>query len=455
MTTSTEDPPGITDVRVAVEPPQLPSTLGQTPHEPTVRPWELELLISGALVFSMIQLPGQVDTWFHRLEPRLDATWFIAAFLAWYYVKLALYALVGGFVVHLAVRGYWVGVIGLEAVFPGGIRWDRTRSGPILRKLQQERTPALQTLIDRADRFASMVFGGALAVALMFFYSLTVGGVLTLATFALSQLVSGTPMSSVVTVEVTLAIFLGPMVVARTVDRLYGDRLDPDGRAAALIRRVGGAYQWIQNTALFSPLMLTLVTNLRQRRHGLTIGIVAAVFVAFFFVKDVLVADGEMSFDGYTFLPDDADVGRNGVQPRYYIDRRGDSRSDLEAPAIQTDIVRDPYVRLFIPYRPRRHNDLIKRLCPGVRPSPADDAASGGVIQCMARLQPVALNGRPVSTPFRFYTDPRSDIRGIVTYIPVAGLPRGENVITVSRLPVLDPSPGEKPLAPYTIPFWL
>ena len=33
----------------------------------------------------------------------------------------------------------------------------------------------------------------------------------------------------------------------------------------------------------------------------------------------------------------------------------------LELPYIQSDIVTDPYVRLFVPYRPRRHNTLLER----------------------------------------------------------------------------------------------
>ncbi|MFL5542802.1 MAG: hypothetical protein ACJ8J0_27725, partial [Longimicrobiaceae bacterium] len=64
----------------------VPSTLGQTPHEPRVRPWELELLISGALVFGMMQLPGRLDAWFDRLEPGLGGNLVSMAFVAALYV---------------------------------------------------------------------------------------------------------------------------------------------------------------------------------------------------------------------------------------------------------------------------------------------------------------------------------------------------------------------------------
>lgn len=438
-------------------PPALPpSTLGQTPHEPAVRPWELELLISGALVFSMMQLPGQVDAWYQSLDPRLDGGWHMAAFMGWFYVKLALYALVGGFVLHLAVRGYWVGVIGIEAVFPQGIRWDRMRTGPIFRKLQQERTPSLQTLIDRADRVASMIFGAAFAVAMLFGYSLFMAAMLVGLMSLIGLAMPGTVRSSIA-MNVACVLLVGPIVVAGIVDRRMGHRLDPDGLAARTIRRVGGVYNRVQATALYMPLLFTLFTNLRQRRRGVAMMIaVPALFIGFFIVKDVLLGRGVVHADGYSYLP--ADGGALAVEPGYYADQREGAPGDANFPEIQSDMVRDPYVRLFIPYRPRRHNGLIARRCPGVRAgAPSTGAGNAAVLRCLASLQPVTLNGRPLQPAFRFYTHPGTGFRGIVAYIPTAGLPKGENVLSIAQLAIPDPTPAEAAAhePPYSIPFWL
>jgi hypothetical protein len=441
----------------AAEPPRpLPSTLGQTPHEPTVRPWELELLISGALVFSIMQLPAQVDGWYQALDPRLDAGWHMAAFMGWFYVKLALYALVGGFVLHLAVRGYWVGVIGIEAVFPHGIRWDRMRSGPIFRQLQRERTPPLQTLIDGADRVASMIFGAAFAVAMLFGYSLIIGALMVGLVSVTRLAVPGSVASSLV-MNAAFVLLLAPIIVAGLVDRRMGDRLDPDGRAARIIRRVGRAYNRMQASALFMPLLFILITNLRQRRRGLLALVgVPVLFIAFFIVKDVLVGRGMVHADGYAYLPGDA--GALAVEPGFYADQRSGAPGDEKLPEIQSDMVRDPYVRLFIPYLPRRHNTLIARRCPGVRPGAAHTGAGGeAVLRCLASLQPLTLNGKPYAASFRFSTQPQTGFRGIVAYIPTAGLPRGENVLTVAQLAIPDATPAEaaKLATPHSIPFWL
>lgn len=441
--------------------PEPPSTLGQTPHEPKVRPWELELLISGALVFGLIQLPGQMDAWFNHVFPTLDGGFASAAFLAWIYVKLALYAVIAGFVLHLAIRAYWVGVIGLEAVYPGGIAWEKTRSGPILREVQRKATPSLQALIDGADRKASLVFAGGLTLALVFVTALVMVAVAAVLFFAtIGLVVHGVDWSTGLMAIVLL--FVAPMFIAMTIDRRWGHRLDPGGRTARLIRAVGSNSMRVTRFTLFQPLFLTILTNLRAQRR-------ATVFLAFLAMGGVVMAGRDRLFagsrfaDGYAWLPDDP--GPLGVDPQFYDDKRDADDPPGETPSIQSDIVREPYVRLFIPYRPRRHNDLIANGCaprtPGRQgraptpPHPATEPAERAVLACLAALQPVSLNGRPLSAPFRFYTQPGTGVRGIVAYIPVQGLPRGENLLTIARLPLFVPDPKETPRPPFSIPFWL
>ena len=452
----------IPDLHLA--PPQPASTLGQTPHEPTVRPWELELLISGALVFSMLQIPGQLDAWFNGLAPRMDDGRFMVVFLAWYYVKLAVYALAGGFSVHLAIRGYWVGAIGLEAVFPDGIAWDRSRGGPIFREIQRQRTPKMQSVIDRADRLASVVFGGAFALALMLVFSLVVGGSVMLLGYVAAGAL-GIPGKALLVTQGLVALYVVPMLLAAAVDKRRGDRLDPDGRPARVIRGIGLVYARMWKIAPFMPLWLTLLTNLRGRR-GMRIATVLLVVGGIGFVlKDLLVEAGFVHDDGYAYLPDAP--GALGVARAFYDNERGDDGTEFaDVPFIQSDMVRDPYVRLFLPYRPRRHNRLVRERCPQVRaavpaggvlgaPRPAGDRAGQAVLACLASLQPVTLDGRSVTPAWRFSTEPKTGVRGIIAYLPVAGLAKGEHMLTITRLPPRDPEEAKKPQPPFSIPFWL
>jgi hypothetical protein len=409
----------------------------------------------------MLQIPGQLDGWLHSMEPRVDGSGMLLLFVTWYYLKLAVYALAGGFALHLLVRGYWVGAIGLEAVFPDGIRWEKTRGGPIMREVQREHVPPMQALIDGADRLASVVFGGAFALALMLVFSLVVGGSIMLLGFGVAR--AFLPMNQALLVMVGVAMCYGlPMFAASLLDKRLGDRLPPQSRTARAIRAVATAYSRLQRIVPFSPLMLTLVTNLRERRGART-GTIVLILAAIFLVqKDLLMDASGVHGDGYSYLPDTP--GALGVGLAFYDDRRGDGTEYAEVPFIQSDMVRDPYVRLFIPYRPKRHNDLIRARCPAVRAAmpdagflsaarPRSVAAEQAVLACLASLQPVTLDGKPIAPSFRFADEPKTGVRGIVAYIPVDGMAKGEHLLTIAHVPPILGS--DKPLPPYAIPFWL
>jgi hypothetical protein len=325
-----------------------------------------------------------------------------------------------------------------------------------MRELQRKATPSLQSLIDGADRLASLVFAGGLTLAMLFLFSLLLLAVVSLVAYGTVGLALGN-VGTLIVLEVLLLLVIAPMLVATLVDRRRGDRLDPAGRTARMVRAVGRGTNAVMRYAVFQPLMLVIITNLRGQKR-------TTALVALLGMAGVVFAAGDRLFpgrgiaDAYTYLPDGG--GRLAVEPRFYEDKRAEGEVVADLPSIQSDMVRDPYVRLFIPYRPRRHNELVARRCArgtavASTPRPEGEGAEAAVLRCLASLQPVTLNGRPVAAPFRFYTQPGTGVRGIAAYIPVAGLPKGENVLVVARLPLLAPDRGAPPRPPFTIPFWL
>ena len=53
------------------------------------------------------------------------------------------------------------------------------------------------------------------------------------------------------------------------------------------------------------------------------------------------------------YLPDAP--GQFGVGASYYESQREPGAVYDRTPSIQSDVVRDPYIKLFIPYTPQRH----------------------------------------------------------------------------------------------------
>ena len=446
-------------------PIQYPET---SPHEPKVRPWELELLISGAVVFSLVQLPPVVDGAFERALAHTGEGSFSAVFLLYTYVKLILFTLIGGFVLHLAMRAYWVGLIGLETVFPRGVNWRGVNYGPVVVETYRERVGRLQPHIDRADRFCSVLFPLAFTLVVVFLYSIVlVGGTSALALAISRVFLDGRGYDTTLLVLI-LSFGIVPMLTW-AADRTLGPRVKPGSPTHRVLRRLAVATYYVNAMPVYGTVLLTLVSNTSKRaRYPVIWGLMLLLFVAFF--GSVLVREGVVRVGEVRYVPEDA--GPYGVQAEHYENQRRRGELYDRVPAIQAEVVREPYVRLFIPYSARRHGEAFPDRCPGMRPlsrgaflrlgtaPPPDSARVAAVLACWRRLQPVTLNGLEITPDFRFYTHPRTGIHGIVAHLPTAGLPRGENLLVVGPAPRTREDEAARrrrgrPPQPHYIPFWL
>ena len=128
--------------------------------------WELELLVTGIVLVGLFQIPPWLQgLWAHR-EPHLPVTWAAIGHTALMLVDWGLYALIICFVVALALRGYWVALVGANSVFPHGVRWDKQREyGPIQADIARRRVRPLPTFIGRANDVASLVFATGFVAA--------------------------------------------------------------------------------------------------------------------------------------------------------------------------------------------------------------------------------------------------------------------------------------------------
>ena len=441
---------------------------GEGPQVPrdTSPTWELELLLSGAVLFALFQLPPLVESAFAWLEPRMGRDLGVVSFMGYVFTKTILYVLIVSFVVHLCLRAYWVALVGLDSVFPGGVRWEHSSAGPIVQRIYRERFPPLASQISRIDNVCSVIFAFAFLTVFAFVFGIGMAAVLGSVSVPLGRAV-GMPWIAVF--YVLMAVVLAPQMIASLVDKRMGARLNPEGRAARTIAAIGRFSYWVLGVALFGPILMTLVSNARKSIfyvvfYLFTFGLMAGVTLELFARKDLLV------FDRFTYV---AHADENAVHHSYYEDQRPAGGDFEGTPSIQSDMVRDPYVRLFIPYEPDRHNPALASGCPGARPAhapglrlhthpvdePDPDQSAAVVLGCLARMHRVALNGRPrPDLELRFYTHPKSGLRGMIAYVPAQGLPRGRNTLTIQRIPrprAPGAEPPKKPLDPWTIPFWL
>ena len=455
-------------------PAETPNDLSAGPYDPEMKEaghltsptWELELFLSGAFVFATFQLPDLIEQLFVRLEPHAVGAMSSVLFFVVLYGKAIAFTLIMMFSVHLGTRAYWVALMGLHSVFPKGIRCNEVKVGPIARDVYRKRTRALPISIARLDNFCSIVFSVGLLLVLVFVFSTTTAGVIAGLAYLMANAVHR-PADMEYFFFGLFGVLVGIPVVATIWDRKFGDRMSPNSRGYRVTRRAVQLAYTVNLVRFTGPMMWTLTTNL-GRKKAMGFFYFAVLSLVVLAAADRLANSDRLSFNTYDFFGTTRDLT---VSYRNYENQREAGKPYPRLPSIQSDIIKDPFVKLFVPMYPRRHNAALARECPGLKSigdrglqigadQPVPDSLAQPVLSCMAKVHAVTLDGAPVpGLAFSFYEQPATGLKGVIAYIPVDSL-HGRHTLAVLPVPpedlpkdtaVLRDPPWKKPIV---IPFW-
>lgn len=440
---------------LAARAPSVPAPSVATDTSPT---WELELLVSGAVIFALFQIPGALGVVYDRIVPQLAVAPRVLVMLLYWFAIGATVTLIACFVFHLAARAYWVGLVGLHSVFPGGPVWSRYKAGPITRAMFAASWPTLPRMIARVDNVCSVIF----AFAFVLVMTTLVNAVLIGVAVTLAQLATAFGLSDRWFFPLYV-VFLAPVallpVLVRAVDRDAAPA--PGSPRRRFIEGGGRFFARIQLLRLYGTAHATLMTNYAPR-------VIYPVYLGFYActlfgaIGYGFVREGVIGFAASAYFED---AGARSVRPVHYESQWAGLAGAGTAPSVPHDVVTGPYVRLFIPYALARQDAVIRERCPGVAPienagvqfgrdSAAAPALQDAVLACVTGLHAPTLNGAPLDVPFRFHEHARSGRPGIVAYVPAARLRSGENVFTVREAPSLLRRRAPRPARIHTIPVW-
>ena len=429
--------------------------------------WELELFLSGAFVFATFQLPGVIESVYQRLEPHASDTAATVLFTVALYGKAIAFTLIATFMIHLIARAHWVALLGVHSVFPKGIRWDEMKVGPITKDIYRAKVPDLGNAIAKLDNFCSVVFSAGLLIVIVFAYSTLLGATISTAAYLLSHAVThGRGMQKFF--WTLMALFVVVPVSAALIDRKYGERISRESRGYGVMRATLNFAFTVNMTRVLGPMMWTLMTNIGRKRSMafLYLALIGLIAIS---AADRLVQADRLSLNSYDFFGASRE---HGMRFQYYENQRAADESYSRIPSIQSDIIRDPYVKLFIPFSPPRHNAAVARTCPALKPLQDRGLSLGAdpyladsvvvpVLACLAKLHAVTLDGAPQpSLEFAFYEHPNTGLKGMVAYIPADSLPRGRHILSVMPVPPAELPTDSAKLAnaswrkPLVIPFW-
>jgi hypothetical protein len=410
-----------------------------------IKTYDIELLISGALVFGLSSAPAAMDGVFDRWGPRLDGLASPALTYLYLYGQMIVYSMLATFVAHILLRGYWIALLGLESVWNDGWSWDKLKVGPFTKAYVERRVTSLSAAINTADDRASVIFAAGAMLILVSLYSLLI----VLGAIVVGLLITwSTGMPGATAFFIAISIAFVPVVIIPLLDRRIGRRIDTTSRFGRIFARVAGwglAFSPLKWTA---PVQFVFQSRIGERNVSIAM-MVAAGVLATVLVVGMLFRNGELRVDGWRYFNAEPDAA--AIDPRHY--RDSGVERDGRRPTIDSDIVSGPLIRLYLPYRPRRHNPMIVAACPELAAAVAQgrvpDNAAGAA--CVGRLYAVSLDSAPLDTTYHFTRDAASDFVGVLAYVAASGLPAGLHQFTID-------APGNTDAAPreiIRIPFYV
>jgi len=387
---------------------------------------ELELIISSLTIFALLSMPGWLFGKIASVYMHLSVSLFILSTVGAQILAGVSYALAACFILHLMVRAYWVGLIGLRYAFPDGINWDNTPGiGPMSRRYYRDTLPDIGSVLHKADRFASSLFAviSMLTLSVLWFSVILVG---TLATAGAIGARFGIPNSAmgiswiflmVIFIGAPLLLYLLDAQLASRIPRLSQNRFF-SSLAQFLRQIIGLAYP----RRLVLPVQLTLQSNTRPF-------VVLATMILSIVAITLIGVTSARSWTSFTLSDEFTYLGRaevsQGFRTSYYEDMPSSLDQLRGSPRVNSFNQSGSFVSLFLPYQPLRDNLVLDQICGSAEQAP-------NRIDCLRKLWEVSIDGTLVPMS-GFEPAERADIgmRGLIGLVPMKGLEPGMRKIRV------------------------
>lgn len=442
-----------------------------TPSEPdfqeklrelTAQSWNLELIVSGAALYATLSLPDLMDNLFtyYRYNLMTDTDYIREALPAQVLglIKGVCYILFGAFLANFVMRAFWIGLVGLLAAYPKGIQYDQIyRLSKYSQKRLSTEMGSLPAYIIRLDRRCNVVFALAFSLVLLFLSVAAAYILFILVETGLQLLVPNSLYETVRTVVGwVLILIIGGISISVTI--LNMARFRDNERYATLVFRLTEGFS-ILFLGMYRPLLYIVYTFYSQipektlkKRLVSILGVLFAAEMVFMVYQVLHTQNTTDMLDARSFMSMRAPAQM--VTANSFDNLRAPDQL-IDKASIQSDIIREPYVRLFISYPKLLDTELAKRF---KEPSWPDNLSrkerrekrASWYLKSMESYFSVYLNDSLYKSPGLLFTQrPDNNQRGLTTVLLTKNLKDGRN-----ELRVMVPDSINKPKLYYQIPFW-
>ena len=426
--------------------------------------WQLELLVSGFTIFLLQLAYQEIGDYSDSFEfhHQSGSIFFTISVLLLYIVSICTLVLIVNLVLHLSLRGFWIGAIGLRSV-GAGIDYHRLNYTEFFTNKLKKSMVSMDDLIIRLDKVCSVIFSFTFLIIFLFLSLFLFLLTLSLVQIGLQFLVDHAPSW----LAPILRIFSSTVVIiflisgfAYLIDSMSLGLLKKSKRLRPVYYPIYLTLSTLTLSILYRTIYYNIISKFPVRYIRL---ILITYLLIIFFIPFV-------ALDDYRYFPDNENS--NSLIADYYDETREED-SFISRVSLPSITVADDLVKLFIRYS-SSDNPALEAHCADFTPAKSGgwkhgiSFSEGGMtlstpsieepnpeelLQCLVDFYTVEIdNQTPDVSQALFYTHPNQGEKGIMLWIDIENLVKGPHNIRVSKQILQDSSLQSTEYA--NIQFW-
>jgi hypothetical protein len=398
--------------------------------------WQAELVMSGLIITGLFQFPDVFLKWAETAIIQSGEVEFSFLNIASLLVLMGIDCLVILFGIHLLFRGIWIALLGLNSVYPNGIDvHSKSGMGEKYWQKSKAKYPNLTAYNVELDANCSLLFSIA-TVTIIMMSSLSV--IVLVFYQCISFLTSIYPAIANHIIAIGLGaygVFALSTIIARFIARKY-----PDNESIQkIITGYGNVIEILFSLYIFrKPIgYITAIYTSNSQSSSLK------------FLTGMLVS-GMMGFMGARHMGQ-SEIANYFDAKKYFVFNNKPHQilafnyenlmgkdAQIYTPIIQSDIVTDDFVKVFIPTIEReiehvnfKDPTILERIKLTTAQRDSMD-----IVKFEAYKQFNRLYVNDVEYPnldYQFYTHPQAEEKGLLVYIPSAQFIKGRNILEIRK----------------------
>jgi len=296
--------------------------------------WQLELLISGFAIFGLFSSTGAIQANLEAANYDGDV-YFV---LLWFSVKVCCWILISNLLIHVVLRGLWIGALGLRYV-SGDIDYDKLNYSPKFTKFLSNKIGSFDKYIATLENYCSVLF--AISFLLIFYFiaclAFIVAILMTIFVFLDNDIDGWVGKAATITgIVIILFILLGALLTF--IDFITQGFLKKKKWISRIYFPIYRIFSFITLSFLYRPLVYNFLDNRFGRRLSI---ILVPAYVGILFLTSY-------SYQESNYLSIDRDSSKDYANPGNYEDLLIENINFVETATIQSKIITDPYVKVFM-----------------------------------------------------------------------------------------------------------